>query len=168
MNPGSATGAWTGLWNGCVLHNGRWIIDHESGAHGDFSGTRRLHLRSWTYRARWLSRMCINWSRAKFGWRKSSTGRTWTISRSRLGMRHHLRTSRPVRQQFSSSRMYGDDSEVRVSGIRVTYYRKVVNERRGLQPSMYGLLQLGRKLELFVLSNTFRIFSRNRPLSLLP
>lgn len=22
VNPGSATGAWTGLWNGCVLHGG--------------------------------------------------------------------------------------------------------------------------------------------------
>jgi hypothetical protein len=45
VNPGSATGAWTGLWNGCVLHGGRWTIDHKREAHPDSSGTRRLHLR---------------------------------------------------------------------------------------------------------------------------
>ena len=51
VNPGSATGAWTGSWNGCVCHSGRWTVDHKSEAHPDSAGNRRLHLRLWTYRA---------------------------------------------------------------------------------------------------------------------
>jgi len=46
VNPGSATGAWTGLWNGCVSCGGLMgTVDHTCDAHSDYPGSRPPRLR---------------------------------------------------------------------------------------------------------------------------
>ena len=41
VNPGSATGAWTGLWNGCVSRGGLMgTVDHTGDAHSDYPGSQ--------------------------------------------------------------------------------------------------------------------------------
>jgi hypothetical protein len=44
VNPGSATGAWTGLWNGCVSC-GDVALDRASNTHLGYSESRRLRSR---------------------------------------------------------------------------------------------------------------------------
>jgi hypothetical protein len=107
--------------------------------------------------------MCINWSRAKFGWRKSNTGRTQTTSRSHLGTQRHLRTSRVVPQRFSSSRMCGDTSGVGRRDTRSLLCIGRLSTRGGrCNHQCTWIPSRGRRnFRPAASSNTCRIFSRN-------